>query len=355
MNEKVYLVALHQVWISHKKMFLIFEKKQNYKQVFDELSFVFLEKFWLKYDKAKEILDKKKNLDLTSLNEKISNLDIKIYTFFDLEFPENLKHIFNIPFLIYVRGNISLPWFAFIWSRNMTSYWENVIKDFIPEIWKYFTIVSGWAYGCDSFSHEIALKNNIKTISVIGTWIDINYPVGNKKLYDEIIKKSGAIISIFPFWEPWNPYNFPIRNEIVAWLSQAIFVVEAREKSWSLITAKLWLDLWKDVFTPPWEIYKQNSIWCNNLIYSSEAKMVLKAEDILIEYNITNKKKLKTETIFNDETEKKIYNLLFNSPLNIDEIVFKTNIWTSEILLKISMMELWNLIKKNISWKYEII
>lgn len=355
MNEKVYLVALHQIWISHKKLFSIFEKKQNFKWFYDEVSISNLEKYGFKYEKIQEILENKKKIDINLLYQKIIDLDIKIYTFFDENYPINLKHIFNIPFLIYVRWYISLPWIAFIGSRNMTSYWENIIKDFVPEIWKYFTIVSGWAYGCDSFSHEIALKNNIKTISVIWTWIDINYPVSNKKLYDEIIKNWGSVISIFPFWEPWNPYNFPIRNEIVAWVSQAIFVVEARERSGSLITAKLWLDLWKDVFTVPWEIYKQNSVWCNNLIYSSEAKMVLKPEDILIEYNITNNKKSKNDTVFNDDIEKNIYDLLLNSPLNIDEIVFITNIQTNEILLKISMMELWNLIKRNISWKYEII
>lgn len=355
MNEKVYLVALHKIWIDHKKLFLIFENNRNYKEFYENINTSILKQFGFREQKIENIIKYKNDINLVDLEKNIISLDVKIITFFDDNFPENLKHIFNIPFLIYVRWSITLPWIAFIWSRNMTSYGESIINNFIPEVGKYFSIISWWAYWCDSFSHEVALNNNIKTISIIWTWIDINYPASNKKLYEEIIRKSWGIISIFPFWEPWNPYNFPIRNEIVAWLSQAIFVVEAREKSWSLITAKLWLDLWKDVFASPWEIYKQNSCWCNNLIYSSEAKMVLKPDDILIEYNIKNQKKSKNEIIFNDDIEKAIYNLLLINQLNIDEIVFKLNIQTSEVLLKISMMELWNLIKKNISWKYEII
>ncbi len=237
----------------------------------------------------------------------------------------------------------------------MTSYWENVIKNFVPEIGKYFTIISGWAYGCDSFSHEIALKNKTKTISVIWTWIDINYPSTNKKLFENIIKNSWAIISIFPFWEPPNSYNFPIRNEIVAWLSQAIFVVEAREKSGSLITVKLGLDLWKDIFTVPWEIYKQNSLWCNKLIYSWEAKMVLSPEDVLLEYNISNKKCIKSQKHFSDDIEKEIYDLLLTRPLTIDELVLHTWFDMQVVLLKIAILELSCLINKNISWKYGII
>ncbi|MDD3793962.1 MAG: DNA-processing protein DprA [Candidatus Gracilibacteria bacterium] len=355
MNEKVYLVALHQIGISHKKLFSIFEKKQDFKGFYDEVSISSLEKNGFKYEKIQEILENKKKIDINLLYQKIVDLDIKIYTFFDENYPTNLKHIFNIPFLIYVRGHITLPGIAFIGSRNMTSYGENVIKDFVPEIGRYFTIVSGGAYGCDSFSHEIALKNNIKTISIIGTGIDINYPSSNKKLFEEIIKNQGAIISIFPFGEPPNPYNFPIRNEIVAGLSQAIFVVEAREKSGSLITVKLGLDLGKDIFTVPGEIYKQNSIGCNKLIYSSEAKMVLSPGDVLLEYNISNKKNIKKQSNFGDEIEKEIYELLMNMPLNIDEIVLKTGFDMQIILLKIAILELSGLINKDISGKYEII
>ncbi len=355
MNEKVYLVALHKIWIDHKKLFLIFEKKQNYKEFYDKINYSILKQFWYKDAKIESIIKYKNDINLIDLEKMIIDLNVKIITFFDEDFPFYLKNIFNVPFLIYLRWNLTLPWIAFIGSRNITSYWQNIIELFIPEIWKYFSIISWWAYGCDSYSHEIALKNNFKTICVIWTWIDLNYPSSNKKLYDEIIRLWWAILSIFPFWEIWNPYNFPIRNEIVAWLSKWIFVVEAREKSGSLITVKLGLDLWKDIFTPPWDIFRQNSIWCNNLIVSSQAKMVLSPNDVLCEYNILNNLNSKKDLKFSDELEKNIYNILLIESLNIDEIAFKINLDISSVLLKITILELWNIIRKNNSWKYEII
>ena len=355
MNEKVYLVALHKIWIDHKKLFLIFEKKQNYKEFYENINTSILKQFGFKEQKIENILKYKNDIKLGDLEKMIIDLDVKIITFFDEDFPDYLKNIFNIPFLFYLRWNITLPWIAFIGSRNITSYWKNLIELFVPEVWRYFSIISWWAYGCDSYSHEIALKNDIKTISVIWTWIDINYPVNNKKLYDEIIRLWWGVLSIFPFWEIWNPYNFPIRNEIVAWLSRWIFVVEAREKSGSLITVKLWLDLWKDIFTPPWDIFRQNSTWCNNLILASEAKMVLSPNDVLCEYNILNNLSSKKDLKFSDEIEKNIYNVLLIESLNIDEIALKINLDISSILLKITILELWNIIRKNNYWKYEII
>ena len=113
--------------------------------------------------------------------------------------------------------------------------------------------------------------------------------------------------------------------------------------------------MWKDIFTPPWDIFRQNSIWCNNLILASEAKMVLSPNDVLCEYNILNNLSSKKDLKFSDELEKNIYNVLLIESLNIDEIALKLNLDISSILLKITILELWNIIRKNNYWKYEII
>lgn len=376
MNNEIYLVALHSIWLTHKKLFAIFESFSihnyqvdtsnsalgsqfsvfHYKEVFENLSFSFLKKYSIEDDKIDSILEQKSKLELAKLNQKIEGLKIKIITYFDSSYPANLKNIFNPPFLLYVRWNISLPWIAFVGSRGITSYWKNVIEKFVPEVWKYFSIISWWAFGCDSYSHEIALKNGVKTISIIWTWIDIDYPTTNKKLYDSIVESGWWIVSIFPFGEPWNPYNFPIRNEIVAWLSVWSVIVEAKEKSGSLITAKLALDLWKEVFAVPWDIFKQNSVWCNNLILKWEAKIVLSSNDILSEFNISDNVKIKkTEVVFSDDIEKNIYDLLLLESLNTDEIANKLSLEINVALLKISILELSNLIKKGDSGKYEVV
>jgi DNA processing protein len=176
-------------------------------------------------------------------------------------------------------------------------------------------------------------------------------------MYDEIVRNNWAVISIFAIWIPWNAYNFPIRNEIVAWLSSAVVIIEAKQKSGSLITAKLALDLWKDLFAVPWEIFKSNSIWCNNLIKNWEAKLITSSIDILEEYNFSTIKRdwvTKEKPKFSDELEEKIYNSLLLEWFTADELVKKFNLDISTISFKLSMLEINWIIKKTLWWKFEV-
>ena len=356
--EKIYLAWLHYIWFTHKKLHKIFENTQNYKEVFEKINHTYLKENWFLDKQIEIILERYKKVNLEFLKSKLEKRKAKIITFFDSEYPENLKNVSNPPFLFYLRWKLDLsPKFAIIWSRKISSYWNKVIEDFCIQLSKYFTITSGWAAWCDTKAHKETLKNNWKTIAIIWTWIDLDYPIENEKLFEEIANNSWAIISIFPIWEVGNPYNFPVRNEIVAWLSEWILVVEAREKSGSLITAKLGLDLWKEIFAIPWDIFKWGSIWTNNLIKSWEAKLVLNANDILVEFNINNNIKKEEKNIkinFNDQIEENIYNTLIVENLNINEISKKLKLDISIISLKISMMEINWIIMKDISWKYKI-
>lgn len=365
--QKKYLALLHKIWLTHKNLFSIFspeknislfennEKNFDFKNFYENLSYEILKKYKIPENKISQILEFKKQLDEEKIFKKIDDLSVKIITFFDEDYPENLKNIFNPPFLLYVRWDISGNFFAFVGSRNITSYWKKIIEEFVPKVWKYFWIISGWALWCDFYAHKISLQNDVKTIAVFWTWIDIYYPPTNAHIFDEILEKNGALVSIFPFSEPGNPYNFPVRNEIVAGWSKWVFVVEAKQKSGSLITANLALDLGKDLFTCPWEIFKSTSAWCNELLAKNEAKLVLKAEDILEEYNIKAKNlEVKKEINFSDEMEKNIYNLLLSESLNIDKIAEKLKLDVVSVSLKISFMEIMGILKKSESWKYEI-
>ncbi len=355
MNEKIYLAALHKIWFSHKFFFENFKKIDSYKDFYENINYSLLKNYNFSDKKILKIIENKNKINFSDLNKKIDNLKVKIITFFDTDYPENLRHIFNPPFLFYLRWSISEKNISFIWSRAISIYWKKIIEKFVPEIGQYFCIVSGWASWCDSYSHIISLENNIKTISVLWTWIDITYPAGNFSLYNNIVASGGWIISIFPFWEPWNPYNFPIRNEVVAGLSVWVFIVEAKEKSWTMITSKLALDLWKDVFCVPGDIFKSGSSWCNKLIANWEAKFVTKVSDVLEEYNINtkNKQKIQKPEII-DEIEKNIFDLLFWEALNIDEIKNKLWLDINTVLFKISMLEIYWYIKKSEYWSYEI-
>ncbi len=357
MEEKLYLAMLHKMGITHKKFHIIFKNNMKYKEFYENISFKILKELGFSDKQNEFLLENKKKFKLKDLKNSLDDRNVKVITINDSLFPDYLKEIPNVPYLFYLRGKIdNSPKITVVWSRKITSYWENTIEKIVWNISNYFTIVSWWAAWCDTKAHNVAMSNWNKTISVVWTGIDIDYPLSNKKLYDNIVLNWGAVISIFPVWEVWNPYNFPVRNEIVAWLSVWVLVVEARKKSWTLITSYLALDMWKDLFAVPWDIFKLNSEWCNMLIKKWMAKLSSCSEDILEEYNISEKVDLgiKKNISFSDDTEELIYNILILEWLTVDELSRKTWLTTSTLSFKLSMMEINNVIKKTLGWKYEV-
>jgi len=356
MINKNYLALLHKIWLSHKKLHLISNDYIDIKCFYNKLSWNLLYTYGFSPKQIAFILAEFKKCTIDYIDLELRNRNVKLITFFDEEYPDNLKNINNPPFLLYVRGTISSkPKMSVVWTRKMSSYWKSVINNIIPDISKYFTIVSWWALWCDTEAHNITLLNNWITISVIWTWINIDYPKSNKKLYDDIVYRWWSIISIFPIWENWNPHNFPVRNEIVAWLSVWVLVVEAQIKSWTFITANLALDMWRDLFAVPWNIFSINSKWCNKLISNWFAKSIWNANDLLSEYNIWFNTEKKSKKInFTDDIEKWIYNILVIEQFTINELKNKLNIDIATLSFKLSMMEINNYIKKWFWWKYEV-
>ncbi len=355
-----YLSYLHFIWLSQRNLSKIFEINKNYQDFFENLSYNNLLNFWIKEDKITEILNKKNKFNFNLIDDLILKFSVKLISYHDSNYPIQLKNLTYPPFLIYIRWNLdnNINLFSIVWSRKNTKYSEDVLKWIIPWLIKsWFWIVSWWAYWVDSIAHKITLENKWYTISVIWTWINLYYPESNKILYENIISSSWAILSIFPFYTQWEAYNFPIRNEIIAWLSNGILITEAWEKSGTLITAKLALELNKDVFVIPWDINKENSIWTNKLIQNWLGKLVLSVEDILEEYNVNYKNINKLENLkikFEDEIEEKIYFLLSSNPKNASTISSELNIDIEEISSKLSIMEIKGYTKLWLWWVYSI-
>lgn len=356
MDEKIYLVWLHSIWFTHKKLNYIFKSKQNYKYMFENINYDFLKKIWFRDEQVEKILENYKKINLEFLNKKLKEREVKLVICTEKDYPDSLNYIANKPYFIYIRWDLKdKNYFWLVWSRMISSYSKKVISRFVPDLGKYFSVVSGWAMWCDSEAHKVSLQNSIKTVAIIWTGIDIDYPKTNEKLYNEIIEAWWAILSIFPIWEKANAYNFPIRNEIIAWISAWVLVVEAKAKSGSLITAKLALDYGKELFAIPWDIYKSMSEWCNNLIKSWEAKLVAKSKDILEEFNLNINTSLKSEIVFEDDLEKSIYDLLVLEAMNSDLISEKLKIDINTVSSKLSFMEIDKKIRKTLDWTYEII
>ncbi|MDD3120557.1 MAG: DNA-processing protein DprA [Candidatus Gracilibacteria bacterium] len=353
------IVYLHTIGFTSKNLLKIQESEQDFEDFYDNFGIKELKKLGIKEEKIEKILENKRKLDTLKLDQLLKNLKVEIITLNDSKYPQNLKNLYTPPFVLYIRGKLkNTNFFSIVGTRKPTTYSEKIIKNFIPALVENgFGIVSGGAYGVDSLVHKTTLENNGYTLSVIGTGIDKNYPDSNKKLYDEIIEKDGCILSIFPIGTPPNMYNFPIRNDIIAGLSDGILVTEAGEKSGTLITAKLALDLGKDVFVVPGDIFKKESAGINLLIKNTMAKPVFGAEDILEEYNI-NLENTKIQEIkeieFEDQIEQKIYELLQKESLNSTEICQKLEMEVGEITYRLSILEIGGFIKLRNDGEYSI-
>lgn len=353
-----YIVYLHSIWLTSKNLLKMYESNIDFEDFWNDLNSEKLKNLWIKEEKISKILELKNKFNKEQIDKILENIDIITYK--DPNYPQILKNLYNPPFVIYIKWEYKeIPTISIVWTRRPTNYSEKILKKVIPDfVWNWLWTVSWWAYWVDTLVHKITLENNWYTTAVIWTWIDWCYPPTNKNLYTEIVEKNSCILSIFPIWTQPNNYNFPIRNEIIACLGNSLLVTEAWEKSGTLITAKLALDLGKDVFAVPGDIFKEQSSGINLLISNSMAKPVFWSEDILEEMKIEIKNKQKQEKIeiiFEDEIEQKIFNLLKEESLNWTDICQKLWIEIWEILYRLSMLEIWWYIRLENSWLYNII
>lgn len=205
-----------------------------------------------------EIFDVKKKLNLEKYINYIEKKNIKLISFKSEEYPNILKNINDFPAYLYIRGNIDNIYddnVSIVGSRTASEYGKYVARKIAKEIAdKNVNVVSGLATGIDKFAHLGALDSKIgKTIAVLGTGVSDEeiYPFENKKLFERILENNGTIISEFKLGTKPEKYNFPLRNRIISGLSKKVIVVEAKEKSGSLITADYALEQGKDVFAVP--------------------------------------------------------------------------------------------------------
>ncbi len=213
--------------------------------------------------------------------------DISILFIEDENYPRILREIYNPPLCLYIKGNKSILneiSLAIIGCRDASEYGKNVAEEFAFNISKTkINIVSGLARGIDSFAHLGAIKAKEKTIAVLGNGLDTVYPKENIKLAEEILNCGGTIISEFPLGTPPEKRNFPARNRIISGISKGVLVVEAKERSGTMITVDFALEQGRDVFAVPGNIDLINSFGTNRIIKEG-AKLITTWEEIVEEY-----------------------------------------------------------------------
>ena len=210
---------------------------------------------------------------------------VTIITIEDKEYPEILKHIYDYPISLYVKGNkeiLNHLSVGIIGCRDASQYGAKMAQYFSYHLAQNgINIISGLAKGIDSFAHIGAIKAKGRTIAVIGSGIDIVYPKENQYLYDKIIEEDGAILSEYPLGMNPEKMNFPARNRIISGMSKGIIVIEAKKKSGTLITVDFALEQGRDVYVVPGNIDSIYSVGTNDLIKEG-AKVATTYKDIEI-------------------------------------------------------------------------
>lgn len=219
--------------------------------------------------------------------ERVKALGGDILILDDGSYPALLREIADPPLTLYVKGDwqacFELPSVAIIGSRKCSTYGENAAEMLSRELAsRGICIVSGLARGIDTAAHKGAMRGSGRTIAVIGTGIDAVYPKENTRLVREILDAGGAVISQFPLETPPLRDNFPYRNRIISGLSQGVVIVEATERSGSLITARLAAEQNREVMAVPGNITSRNSFGTNYLIKAG-AKLVQQWQDVVAE------------------------------------------------------------------------
>ncbi len=215
--------------------------------------------------------------------------EIQVITIMDKEYPHLLKQIYQPPWALFCRGDLSLlqkkPKLAVVGSRQATTYGKNAIHLMFPDLLsRGAVIVSGLARGIDTIAHETAIENNGKTIAVIAGGLYHIYPKENESLSLRMMKNQ-LILSEYPPDTKPERWHFPVRNRIISGLSEGTLIIEAKQKSGSLITASFALNEGREVFALPGSIFNACSAGANELIQQG-AKLVMKAEDIWEEMRV---------------------------------------------------------------------
>lgn len=283
----------------------------------------------------------------------VEKFGVKIISIWDEAYPELLKQIYDPPIILFCKGNTELlkqKSLGLVGTRTPSRYGKEIAFDFAGGLaQRGYTVVSGAAKGVDTLAHKACLQAGGATIAVLGNGIDRVYPAENRKLYEEI-GEHGLLVSEFLMGSKPDAPNFPRRNRIISGLSAGTLVIEAAERSGSLITAYFALDQNREVFAVPGPVNSRQSRGTNDLIRQG-AKLVTGVDDILDElgekYQLGHSEGQQELSIGLDSKETEIFNAISSDdPIHIDDLSQATGQTTFALLSILLHMEMKGLVQQ---------
>jgi len=296
---------------------------------------------------AEEFVAARQEIIPDKLMTDLDEAGVKVVTVNDSRYPKLLAQIYDPPAILYYRGELNGPdefSVAVVGARKYSSYGRQVVEQIVRDLVNNnLTIVSGLALGIDSIAHETALAANGRTIAVLGSGLGKQniYPAQNRYLADKIAAQDGLIFSEFPLGTLPLKHHFPQRNRLISGLSLATLIIEASEKSGSLITATHALEQNREVFAVPGNIFSPLSAGANNLIKLG-ARVITGAKDIIEALNLVQAASFIENKIVIPESaeEEKILSTLSYEPKHVDDLVRLTKLDTSVINSTLIIMEM---------------
>jgi len=267
-------------------------------------------------------------------------------TLWDAAYPAALRHIYDPPPLLFVRGSIrdeDARSVAVVGTRKPGPYGMLMAERFASALGEFgLTVVSGLARGIDSAAHAACVREGSRTLAVIGSGIDIIYPAENRGLAGRIAS-CGAVISELPFGSKPDAANFPRRNRIVSGMSLATLVIETRPGGGAMITAGMALEQGREVFAVPSAVSAATRSGTNLLIKEGKAKLTESVDDILVEIaphllpltQARQKKEAGDLTLF----EKTLLDAVGDDPVHIDQIAARSRVSAPEALVQLLSLE----------------
>lgn len=308
----------------------------------------------LEADRLSRLLARRQQIDPEALLARVEQAGGWVSSIQDADYPEQLRELFDPPTVIYGLGcrlQFGRPQLAIVGARRMTSYGKQVVERFIAELAPAKPVViSGLARGVDGQAHRSALEHGLTTWAVLGSGLGRIYPPEHKQLALQLVNSGGTVLSEYwPDEEPM-PYHFPARNRIIAALAGVVLVVEADEKSGSLITVDHALDLGREVFAVPGNVTSRQSRG-TNLLLRQGAGVALSAQDILAVWGLSAEEQ-RTSLPVLQPVERQIYLALDDNPQSFDRLVQETGLAAADILAAITTLELKGLVRTDSDQSY---
>lgn len=280
----------------------------------------------------------------------MEQLNVRLVTRQDSDYPALLREIPDPPVALYVRGTLDAAdsrAVAIVGSRQATDYGKRVAERFARELVEAgFTVVSGLARGLDTAAHYGAVRAGGRTLACLGCGVDVAYPYENRGLAEKITA-SGALLSEYPMTAPPDAWHFPSRNRIVSGLSLGVVVIEAPIKSGALITVECALDQNREVFAVPGSIENPRSRGPHALIKDG-AKLVESVEDVLAELRsgpVQPRLELEVEPTAPAPpelvgAEAALFALLTDDPKPVDDLILESGLPAARICSTLTLLEL---------------